>query len=564
MRTTRSTTTSTSRSRPLGALLTGLAALLVLALAGALFPAAALAQGQGRTSVSGAMATGLHISNGRLVEGNGSDFVMRGVNHAHTWYPGRTQQSLADIKATGANTVRVVLADGHRWSANSPSDVANVIAQCKANRLICVLEVHDTTGYGEDAAAGTLDQAADYWIGLKDVLAGQESYVVVNIGNEPWGNTDPAGWTAPTIAAVKKLRNAGFQHTIMVDAPNWGQDWQGVMKANAQSVYAADPTGNLLFSIHMYSVFDTAAEITDYLNAFVNAKLPLLIGEFGGPADQWGDPDEDTMMATAQRLRLGYLAWSWSGNTDPILDLTINFDPTRLSSWGKRIVNGVDGIAQTAREATVFGGGTPGDTQAPTAPGTPTASAVTATSATLSWAAAIDDVGVAGYDVVRVGGATETNVAASTGTSATVTGLTPATAYTFAVYARDAAGNRSARSASVTVTTGAAPAVACSVAYRVVGEWQGGFQGDITLRNTGSTPLSAWRLAFAFADGQTVTNMWGGTATQSGGAVSVTPASYTSTVPAGGSVSIGFIAAKGATNTAPTAFTVNGGACTTV
>ncbi|WP_372481812.1 MULTISPECIES: cellulase family glycosylhydrolase [Streptomyces] len=559
MRTARSTTRGASRAHPLGTLLTRLAALLGLVLVGALCPAAAQAQ----TRSPDALATGLHISDGRLVESNGNDFVMRGVNHAHTWYPGRTQQSLADIKAMGANAVRVVLADGHRWSANSASDVATVVAQCKANRLICVLEVHDTTGYGEDTAAGTLDQAADYWIGLKDVLAGQENYIIVNIGNEPWGNTDPAGWTDPTIAAIKKLRNAGFQHTIMVDAPNWGQDWQGVMRANAQAVYAADTTGNLIFSIHMYSVFDTATEITDYLNAFVDARLPILIGEFGGPADQWGDPDEDTMMATAQQLDLGYLAWSWSGNTDPILDLTINFDPAQLSSWGQRIFNGVNGIARTAEEATIFGGGTPGDTQAPTTPGTPTAATVTATSATLSWTAATDNIGVAGYDVVRISGTTETGVAASTTNSATVTGLTANTAYTFAVYARDAAGNRSARSASVNVTTGSAPAVACSVGYRVVGEWPGGFQGDITLRNTGTTAISGWKLAFAFADGQTVTNMWGGTATQSGGSVSVAPASYTSTVPAGGSVTVGFIGSKGATNTAPTAFTLNGSACAT-
>ncbi|WP_455568056.1 cellulase family glycosylhydrolase [Streptomyces asoensis] len=543
----------------MGGLLARLAALLGLVLVGALCPAAAQAQ----TQAPRALAPGLHISDGRLVEGNGNDFVMRGVNHAHTWYPGRTQQSLADIKAMGANAVRVVLADGHRWSANSAADVTAVVAQCKANRLICVLEVHDTTGYGEDTAAGTLDQAADYWIGLKDVLAGQESYIIINIGNEPWGNTDPAGWTDPTIAAVKKLRGAGFAHTIMVDAPNWGQDWQGVMRANARAVYAADTTGNLIFSIHMYSVFDTAAEITDYLNAFVTAKLPLLIGEFGGPADQWGDPDEDTMMAAAEQLDLGYLAWSWSGNTDPILDLTLNFDPAQLTSWGKRIFNGVNGIAQTAREATVFGGGTPGDTQAPTAPGTPAASGVTATSATLTWTAATDNVGVAGYDVVRINGTTETAVAASTTNTATVTGLTANTAYSFAVYARDAAGNRSARSAAVAVTTSAAPAVSCSVAYRVVGEWPGGFQGDITLRNTGTSAINGWKLAFAFADGQTVTNMWGGTATQSGASVSVAPASYTSTVPAGGSVTVGFIGSKGAANTAPTAFTLNGGACAT-
>ncbi|MEU5715618.1 cellulase family glycosylhydrolase [Streptomyces sp. NPDC020403] len=555
------TARSTARTSPVILLLRGLAALLGLVVAAALGPATA--QAADRAERADALATGLHISDGRLVEGNGNDFVMRGVNHAHTWYPGETQ-SLADIKATGANTVRVVLSDGHRWSRNSPADVAAVIAQCKANRLICVLEVHDTTGYGEDAAAGTLDHAADYWISLKDVLSGQEDYVVVNIGNEPWGNTDPADWTAPTTAAVKKLRAAGFLHTIMVDAPNWGQDWQGVMRANAQAVYDADSTGNLIFSIHMYSVYNSAEKVTDYLNAFVDAGLPLLIGEFGGPADQYGDPDEDTMMATAEKLRLGYLAWSWSGNTDPILDLVVDFDPTRLSAWGERIFHGANGIAQTSEEATVYGGGT-GDTQAPTAPGAPAVTAVTSSSATLTWAAATDDVGVTGYDVVRVDGS-ETTVAASTTTSATVSGLTAGTAYTFAVYARDAAGNRSPRSATVSATTeqgGGTPGAACSVRYRVVGEWPGGFQGEITLSNTGASAISGWQLGFAFSDGQTISTMWGGVATQSGSSVSVAPASYTSTISAHSAVTIGFTAVKGARNTAPTAFTLGGATCAT-
>jgi mannan endo-1,4-beta-mannosidase len=540
---------------PVIRLLTALAALLGAVVLGTLSPVGAQAQSPS------AAATGLHISNGRLVEGNGNDFVMRGVNHAYTWYTGQTR-SLSDIKALGANSVRVVLSDGHRWTKNSPEEVAGIVAQCKSLRLICVLEVHDTTGYGEDSAAGTLDEAADYWIGLKDVLAGQESYIVINVGNEPWGNTNPDGWTAPTVAAVQKLRTAGFQHTIMVDAPNWGQDWQGVMRANAQTVYNADTTGNLIFSIHMYSVYDTAQEITDYLNAFVSAKLPILIGEFGGPADQYGDPDEDTMMAAAQQLKLGYLAWSWSGNTDPILDLAIGFDATQLSAWGQRIFNGVNGIAQTAKEATVYGGGTSGDTQAPTTPGTPTTSAVTATSVTLGWTAATDNTGVTGYDVVRVSGATETPAAASTTNTAAVTGLTADTAYTFAVYARDAAGNRSARSATVNVTTAKAPSVGCSVGYRIVGTWPGGFQGEIAIRNTGATAISGWKLGFAFANGQTIANMWGGTSTQSGDTVSVVPADYTSTIPAAGSVTVGFLGNAGTTNAVPTAFTLNGSACT--
>lgn len=507
-----------------------------------------------------AAATGIHISDGRLVEGNGNDFVMRGVNHAHTWYPNQTQ-SLADIKALGANTVRVVLADGHRWTANSASDVANVIAQCKANRLICVLEVHDTTGYGEEAAAGTLDQAADYWIGLKSVLEGQENHVVINIGNEPWGNTDPAGWTDPTIAAIKKLRNAGFQHTIMVDAPNWGQDWQGVMRDNAKSVYAADPTGNLIFSIHMYSVYDTAQEITDYLNTFVNAKLPILIGEFGGPPDQYGDPDEDTMMAAAQQLQLGYLAWSWSGNTDPILDLAVNFNANQLSSWGRRIFNGANGIAATSKEATIYASGG-GDTTPPTAPGTPTASDLTSSSVKLAWTAATDATGVTGYDVVRVAGTTEVAAISTTAASATVTGLAPSTSYTFAVYARDAAGNRSQRSGTVTVTTSSGGSSAtCGVGYRVTNEWPGGFQGEIVLRNTGSSAINGWTLRWTFPDSQRVSNLWGGTATQSGAEVSVTSVSYTATIAPAGSVTLGFTATKGGTNPSPATFALNGSGC---
>ena len=57
--------------------------------------------------------------------------------------------------------------------------------------------------------------------------------------------------------------------------------------------------------------------------------------------------------------------------------------------------------------------------------------------------------------------------------------------------------------------------------------------------------------------------MWGGTPTQSGSTVTVTPVDYTRTIPAGGSVSIGFLANQGSTNPAPTAFTLNGGTCTT-
>ncbi|MEU7925308.1 cellulase family glycosylhydrolase [Micromonospora sp. NPDC049107] len=313
-------------------------------------------------------AAGFSVAGGKLYDANGAEFVMRGVNHAHTWYPQQTS-SFADVKALGANTVRVVLASGDRWTRNTNADVANVISLCRANRLICVLEVHDTTGYGEQSGAITLDRAVDYWLSLKDVLVGQERYVLVNIGNEPYGNQNYASWAADSANAIKRLRAGGLTHTIMVDAPNWGQDWSFTMRDNAPSVFAADPARNTLFSIHMYGVFDTAAEITDYLGRFRTAGLPIVVGEFGFNHSD-GDPDEDTILAYSQANGIGWLGWSWSGNGGGVeyLDMATAFNPASLTTWGQRVFNGVNGIRQTSREATVFGGPPPPTTPPPTTP----------------------------------------------------------------------------------------------------------------------------------------------------------------------------------------------------
>ncbi|MET8910434.1 cellulase family glycosylhydrolase [Micromonospora sp. NPDC004551] len=322
-------------------------------------------------------AAGFSVSGGRLYDANGTEFVMRGVNHAHTWYPQQTS-SFADIKALGANTVRVVLASGDRWARNSAADVSNVISLCRANRLICVLEVHDTTGYGEQSGAITLDRAVDYWLSIAGALQGQEKYVIVNIGNEPYGNQGYGTWATDTANAIKRLRTGGLTHTIMVDAPNWGQDWSFTMRDNAASVFAADPQKNTVFSIHMYGVFDTAAEITDYLGRFRTAGLPIVVGEFGFNHSD-GNPDEDTILAYSQANGIGYLGWSWSGNGGGVeyLDMVTNFDPNQLTTWGQRIFNGANGIRATAREASVYAGTSPSPTTSPTTSPSPTSSPTT-------------------------------------------------------------------------------------------------------------------------------------------------------------------------------------------
>src|SRR5205814_42362 len=70
-------------------------------------------------------------------------------------------------------------------------------------------------------------------------------------------------------------------------------------------------------------------------------------------------------------------------------------------------------------------------------------------SVALAWDASTDDVGVTGYDVVRDG----TVIGSVAGTSYTDGTVAPSTTYSYAVRAKDAAGNTSAASAPVPVTT---------------------------------------------------------------------------------------------------------------
>jgi chitodextrinase len=512
---------------------------------------------------------GLRVNGTRVVEANGSAFVMRGVSHPHVWYTSQTT-SFANIKSLGANTVRVVLGSGQRWGPST--DVGAVVSLCKQNRLICVLEAHDTTGYGEEGAAATLDQAVSYWISQKAALVGQEDYVVINIGNEPFGNNASvsATWATATSNAINRLRTNGFNHLIMVDAPMWGQDWQNIMRDNARTVFNADPDRNTVFSIHMYGVYDTAAEINAYFDAFQTAGLPLVVGEFGHNHSD-GNPDEDTIMAQAQARGLGYIGWSWSGNGGGVeyLDMVTNFDPAQLTSWGQRIFNGANGIRATAREATIYGGGTP-DNQAPTTPGTPTASGVTSSAATLSWSASTDNVGVSGYEVLRATGAsggTFTSVGTSATTSFAASGLAPSTTYRFVVRARDAAGNTSANSGAVSVTTQAGPVTGpCRVTYRAE-NWGGGggFTANVTIANTGTTAVNGWTLKFTFPGNQRIADGWSARWTQAPGSAAVTAVNmdYNGTIAPNASVGIGFNGTYSGTNAAVTTFTVNDIACAT-
>jgi chitodextrinase len=196
------------------------------------------------------------------------------------------------------------------------------------------------------------------------------------------------------------------------------------------------------------------------------------------------------------------------------------------------------------------------DTQPPTAPGTPTASEVTPNGLTLSWAPATDDIGVVRYVVVDRG---VFEVGTVPGTTI-VLGATPDTRYDFVVYAEDAAGNRSPASGPLTVTT--PPQLGCAVTYQITAQWPGAFQAMVTLRNTGSTAIDGWNLAWTFPGGQEIFHIWSARAVDLvGPQVEVRNQTWNGRVPPGASVSFGFHATWQGTNAVPVGFVLNGTPC---
>jgi exo-1,4-beta-D-glucosaminidase len=167
-----------------------------------------------------------------------------------------------------------------------------------------------------------------------------------------------------------------------------------------------------------------------------SGKIPALLvdahvlGASGTPAlpIQWTDNEVSLWPGESTTLTATYRTADLKGAAPSV----------RVSGWN---------VATQTIPAGDGGGG--GDHQAPSVPGNLHATAVTTGSVALAWDASTDDVGVTGYDVLRDG----TVVGSATTTSYTDGTVAPATSYTYAVRAKDAAGNMSAASAPVPVTT---------------------------------------------------------------------------------------------------------------
>lgn len=296
---------------------------------------------------------GFYVEGSTLYDAGGNPFVMRGVNHMHTWFVDEMAVTARALEETGSNCVRIVLSNGEQWDENKADEVESIIELCKKHHLIAILEVHDTTGEWKKDA---LLEAAEYFVDIKDVLIGEEAYVILNIANEWPSNNETGVWKEGYKEAIPMLREAGLSHTIMVDCAGGGQYGKCIEEAGAE-VLAADPLGNVMFSVHMYGTSGSASELIEQnLKYATEQELCICVGEFGFKHSD-GDVDEAYIMKYCEENGIGYLAWCWKGNAGEAvyLDMAMEWDGSNLSAdWGEVVVNGPNGIRETAEMCTVF------------------------------------------------------------------------------------------------------------------------------------------------------------------------------------------------------------------
>lgn len=325
---------------------------------------------------------GFHTDGVRLLDANGKEFLMRGYNYSYAWQKDLWGAAFSTAKKYNCNALRIQLSDGQKDLGGycDADQVSKLISSCKDNHFIGVFNVQDTGG-GNDA--NVLLHAADYWVGIKNAVIGQEKYCIVNIGNEwmgspgrdcngKWGDYQENLWSDTYIEAVRRIRSAGIKNTLMIDCNGYGQYadiiWkEGQRILDEDKKYFKDGKPNIIFSIHFYEkacYWDyekgVGSRVAHSIDKALSIGAPVCIGEYAysRKSEEW-KMDWETIQDYFKTMNIGYLGWSFTGNGDAEskgLDM-FNSDGLQMYKNGECIIQHPnDGIQATSVICSVYDG----------------------------------------------------------------------------------------------------------------------------------------------------------------------------------------------------------------
>jgi mannan endo-1,4-beta-mannosidase len=281
----------------------------------------------GTVATGGAIGTGGALGTGGSTAGTkthmytqGSDLyaycgekvLLRGLNQMSVWTD-PSGSSFPAIASFGSNVIRIVYEE-----AGTASGLDTLLAKAEANKMIPLPELHDATGNFSGVAA-----TVNWWAqaSVVAVIKAHEKWTLLNIANEAGdNNVSDATFKSTYTSAITTLRNAGITVPIVIDGSGWGQNVEQLL-AVGPALLAADPQKNVIFSWHEYTGGQAQnARITTSYEQSKTLGIVLINGEFanGGVGDGCATTiPYKWLLAEAQRVGIGWLAWSWdTSNSD--------------------------------------------------------------------------------------------------------------------------------------------------------------------------------------------------------------------------------------------------------
>jgi endoglucanase len=302
----------------------------------------------------------LHVSGNKLVDQNGNQVVLHGVDRSGTEYAcvqgngifdgPNDQASITAMKSWGpVNAVRVPLNEAC-WNAESYVDSAyagtNYINAIKAyvsllnsNGIVAILDLHWTDGLytgnssGCSSAEATCQkpmpdaaEAIPFWTSVANTFKGNDA-VIFDLFNEPYASratgSTTTGWqcwenggtcsgisyqVAGMQQMVNAVRSAGANNVLMLGGEEYSNDLTDWLQFEP-----TDPDHNLVASWHSYN-FNTCSSQSCWTSevAPVIASVPVIAGEIGENDCAGGYIDSLTNWLESENT--SFLAWAWNAD----------------------------------------------------------------------------------------------------------------------------------------------------------------------------------------------------------------------------------------------------------
>ena len=286
----------------------------------------------------------MYVSGRHLYSATGERVVLRGVNAGLGWIEAeRREEAIQEIGKSAANCLRIVWLrpEDLKYHSRTPQDLDNVIRQTIENNMIpMVMLLTPPSGRNLDKVS----EMVDYWTSpeVVQVVNKYQRWMILNIANEagnPAGESDN-DFVSTYTDAINRIRDAGINVPLVIDATDFAQDYQQVFRTWEQIRDSDQGHSNVMFSLHTYWHGSTERKrgiYDDVISRVVADNIPLIFGEGPTPTDfQCIESPWEYGIQEMQTNGISWLAWSWGvvrnrdcGSDDSNRQDTNQFDITK-------------------------------------------------------------------------------------------------------------------------------------------------------------------------------------------------------------------------------------------